>query len=92
MPRKGSEKVEEKQQTTINVNAEIRRAIIALIKNDDPIVSTIIDSISQAITTKLVDNADFATKIVNCFRENGLVEQIKQEIYESCHMEVSASC
>ena len=51
-------------------------------------MSTIIDSITQAITAKLVANADFAKKIVNSFLENGLVKQIKQEIYESCHMEV----
>ena len=58
------------------------------IENDGPIVSTIIDSISQAIIAKLVANADFAKKIVNSFLENGLVEQIKQEIYESCYTEV----
>ena len=33
-------------------------------------------------------NADFAKKIVNSVLENGLVEQTKQEIYESCHTEV----
>ena len=42
---------------------------------------TIIDSISQAITARLVANADFAKKIVNSFIENGLIEQIKQDIY-----------
>ena len=49
---------DEKQPNT--VNAEMRRAIIALVENDDPIMTTIIDSISQAIIAKLVDNTDFA--------------------------------
>ena len=46
-------------------------------------MSTIIDSISQAITARLVANADFAKKIVNSFIENGLIEQIKQDIMKT---------
>ena len=54
---------DEKQPKT--VNAEMRRAIVALIQNDDPIVTTITGSISQAIIAKLVNNTDFTKKIEN---------------------------
>ena len=76
----------EKQPNT--VNAEMRRVIIALIENDDPIVTTIIDSFSQAIIAKLVDNTDFTKQIVNSILQNSMVNEVKQEIYESCHMEI----
>ena len=74
---------DKKQPNT--ANAEMHRAMI---ENDDPIVTTIIDSTSQVMIAKLVDNTDFTKMIVNSILQNGMADEVKQEICESCHMEV----
>ena len=67
----------------------MRSAIIALIENNDPIIATVIESISQAIIARLIDITNFTQKIVNSILDSELIGNMKQELYYSSQMDIS---
>ena len=79
----GSETISE------TLNGDMRSAIIALIENNDPIIVTVVGSISQAIITRLIDNANFTKQIVNSILDSDLIGNMKQELHKSSQMDIS---
>ena len=71
------------------LNGDMRSAIIALIENNDPIIATVVESISQAIIARLIDNTNFIQKIVNSILDSDLIGNMKQELYKSSQMDIS---
>ena len=85
--RKGSASTSETISKTLN--GDMRSAIIALIENNDPIIATVVESISQAIIARLIDNTNFTKKIVNSILDSDLFGNLKQELYKSSQMDIS---
>ena len=44
-------------------NGDVRAAVFGLLKNDEDIMKTIIDAVSQAIVKKLLDTPSFLTSL-----------------------------
>ena len=44
-------------------NGDVRAAVFVLLKNDEDIMKTIIDAVSQAIVKKLLDTPSFLTSL-----------------------------
>ena len=68
-------------------NGEVRAAVSGLIKNDADIMNTIIDVVSDAIVKKLLDNPSFLDTLAKTISSNGLMNEVKQELYESCALD-----
>ena len=58
-------------------------------KNDEDIIATIIDAVSQAIVKKLLDTPSFLTSLAQNVTESGVLSGVKDEIYQSCVMETA---
>ena len=84
--RKGNASASETISETLN--GDMRSAIIALIENSDPIIATVVESISQAIIARLIDNTNFTKKIVNSTLDSDLIGNMKQELYKSSQMDI----
>ena len=85
--RKGSASASETISETLN--GDMRNPIIALIENNDLIIATVVESISQAIIARLIDNTNFTKKIVNSILNSDLIGNMKQELYKSSQMDIS---
>ena len=65
-------------------NGDVRAAILSLIQNDDDIMKKILETVTQAIIQKLMDSPNFLEKLAKNVLKNGVLDNIKQDIYESC--------
>ena len=74
--RKGNASASETISETLN--GDMRSEIIALIENNDPIIATVVKSISQAIIARLIDNTNLTKKIVNSILDSDLIGTMKQ--------------
>ena len=70
-------------------NGNVRAAVFGLLKNDEDIMATIIDAVSQAIVKKLLDTPAFLTSLAQNVTESGVLSGVKDEIYQSCMMETA---
>ena len=68
-------------------NGEVRAAVFGLIKNDADIMNTIINVVSDAIVKKLLDNPSFLDTLAKTISSNGLMNEVKQELYDSCALD-----
>ena len=68
-------------------NGDVRAAVFGLLKNDEDIMKTIIDAVSQAIVKKLLDTPSFLTSLAKNVTESDVLSGVKEEIYQSCVME-----
>ena len=66
----------------------MRAAVLGLIQNDDDIMKTTLETVTQAIVKKLVDSPNFLEKLAKNFLKNGIIDNIKQDIYESSAVEM----
>ena len=89
--RKQDTKVNDKlrSKTTESVSITIQdgdalAAVIGLIQNDDDIMKKILETVTQAIVKKLMDSPNFLEKLAKNVLKNGVLDNIKQDIYESC--------
>ena len=70
-------------------NGDVRAAVFGLLKNDEDIMATIIDAVSQAIVKKLLDTPSFLTSLAQNVTESGVLSGVKEKIYQSCVMETA---
>ena len=70
-------------------NGDVRAAVFGLLKNDEDIMATIIDAVSQAIVKKLLSTPSFLTSLAQNVTESGVLSGVKDEIYQSCVMETA---
>ena len=70
-------------------NGDVRAAVFGLLKNDEDIMATIIDAVSQAIVKKLLDTPSFLTSLAQNVTESGVLSGVKDKIYQSCVMETA---
>ena len=60
-------------------DGDVRAAVLSLIQNDDDIMNKIL-----AIIKKLTVSPNFLEKLAKNFLKNGVLDNIKQDIYRSC--------
>ena len=65
-------------------DGDVRAAVLSLIQNDDDIINKILEMVTQAIIKKLTVSSNFLEKLANFFLKNGVLDNIKQDIYGSC--------
>ena len=70
-------------------NGDVRATVFGLLKNDEDIMATIIDAVSQAIVKKLLNTPSFLTSLTQNVTESGVLSGVKDEIYQSCVMETA---
>ena len=67
---------------------DIRDAVLNLIQNDQDIMRTIMESVTQAIVGKLTKDQKFmggiSERITKKIMETDVLHDVKQEIYEAC--------
>ena len=68
-------------------DGDVRAAILELIGTDEDVMKSIVDSVSQVIVTKLLTNESFITKLADGHMKDGVLDAIKQNVYEACSME-----
>ena len=83
--------------STKPANRDIRAAIIEIISNDDTVIQSIIDTVSDVIIKKLLSNGSFVDKLADKLMSNGVLdnsscmENVRQQVYESCKMDFDKS-
>ena len=65
-------------------DGDVRAAVLSLIQNDDDIMKKILETVTQAIIQKLMDSPNFLEKLAKNVLKNGVLDNIKQDIYVSC--------
>ena len=70
-------------------NADVRAAVFGMLKNDEDIMATIIDAVSQAIVKKLLSTPSFLTSLAQNVTESGVLSGVKDETYQSCVLETA---
>ena len=68
-------------------DGDVRAAILELISTDEDVMKLIVDSVSQVIVTKLLINETFITKLADGIMKDGVLDAIKQNVYEACALE-----
>ena len=69
--------------STKPANGDIRAAIIEIIENDDTVIQSIIDTVSDVIEKKLLSNCSFVDKLADKLLSNGVLDNVKQIVYEA---------
>ena len=70
-------------------NGDLRTAIVDVLRNDDAVVQTIIDAVSEALVTKLLASKTFMTTLADKLLSNGALDCVKQSVYEASAMDNS---
>ena len=70
-------------------NGDVPAAVFGLLKNDEDIMATLIDAVSQAIVKKLLSTPSFLTSLAQNVTESGVLSGVKDEMYKSCVMETA---
>ena len=63
---------------------DVRAAILTLIENDKNIMKKILDAVTEAIVIKLMNNPKFTDTLAKNILQTGVLDNIKQELYDSC--------
>ncbi|KAI0213391.1 hypothetical protein LSAT2_001580, partial [Lamellibrachia satsuma] len=66
---------------------DVRAAILTLIENDENIMKNIIEAVTEAIVIKLMNNPKFTDTLAKNILQAGVLDNIKQELYDSCAIE-----
>ena len=83
--------------STKPANGDFRAAIIDIIANDDTVIQSIIDTVSDVIVKKLLSNGSFVDKLADQLVSKGVLdnsscmENVRQQVYESCKMDFDKS-
>ena len=87
-PETGSESATSNSvSTTQDQDGVMQAAITDFIRNDETVMKAIIDTVSNALVTKLLGNERFIDKLSLKLLENGLLDGAKQSVYEANAME-----
>ena len=73
--------------TTQDQDGVMQAAITDFIRNDETVMKAIIDTVSNALVTKLLGNKHFIDTLSLKLLENGLLDGVKQSVYEANVME-----
>ena len=67
-------------------NGDLRTAIVDVLRNDDAVMQTIIDAVSEALVSKLLASNTFMCTLAD---KLGALDSVKQSIYEASAMDNS---
>ena len=70
-------------------NGDLRTAIVDVLRNDDAVMQTIIDAVSEALVSKLLASKTFMSTLADKLLSNGALNSVKQSIYEASAMDNS---
>ena len=73
--------------TTKDQDGVMQAAITDFIRNDESVMQAIIDNVSNALVTKLLGNKRFIDTLSMKLLENGVLDGVKQSVYEANAME-----
>ena len=76
-------KVRESAAKTIQYG-DVRAAIFDLIGTAEDVMTSIVDSVSQVIVSKLFANESFIAKLADGLMKDGVLDEIKQNVYDAC--------
>ena len=62
----------------------MRSAILEIIRTDEDLMNAVVDSVSQAIVAKFMHNPNLMDKLAQKVLQIGVLDRVKQELYESC--------
>ena len=68
-------------------DGDVRAAILELIGTDEDVMKSIVDSVSQVIVTKLLSNDSFIAKLADGLMKDGVLDAIKQNVYDACALD-----
>ena len=72
-------------------DGDMRSAILEIIQTDEDIMNSVIESVSQAIVTKFMNNPELMDKLTKKVIESGVIGRVKQELYESFKFDAETS-
>ena len=73
--------------STKPANGDIRAAIIEIIENDETVIQSIIDTVSDVIVKKLLSNGSLVDKLADKVMSNGVLENVQQSVCEANQMD-----
>ena len=68
-------------------NGDLRAAIIDVLMNDDAVMQTLIDSVSEALVAKLVASKEFMATLADRLVSNCALDTVKKSVYEASAMD-----
>ena len=68
--------------------SDVRAAVLDIIGKDENIMQSLLQMVSEAIAEKLFGSKSFVSKLTENLLEVGVVENIKQDIYDACKMDI----
>ena len=68
-------------------DGDVRAAILDLKGTDDDVMTSIVDSVSKVIVSKLLGNESFIAKLADGRMKDGVLDAIKQNVYEACALD-----
>ena len=79
-------KVRESAAKTIQYG-DVHAAIFDLIGTAEDVMTSIVDSVSQVIVSKLFANESFIAKLADGLMKDGVLDEIKQNVYDACSLD-----
>ena len=64
-------------------NGDLRTAIVDVLLNDDAVMQTIINAVSDALVSKLLASKDFMATLEDKLLSHGALDTVKQSVYEA---------
>ena len=78
-----------------NENRDLRTAIVEVMMHDDAVMQPLIDAVSEALVAKLLASTIFMSSLADKLEANGALgcnsstlENVRQDVYESCKMDI----
>ena len=68
--------------------SDVRAAVLVIIGKDENIMQSLLQMVSEAIVEKLLGSKSFVSKLIENLLEVGVVDNIKQDIYDACKMDI----
>ena len=87
-PETGSESATVRVPTQYQ-DGVIQAAITDFIRNDETVMQAIVDTVSNALVTKLLGNKRSIDTLSLKLMENGVLDGVKQSVYEANAMDTS---
>ena len=70
-------------------NGDLRTAIVDVLLNDDAVMQTLIDAVSETLVSKLLASKNFMCTLADKLVSNGALDSVKQSIYYATAMDSS---
>ena len=88
-PETGSESATSNSVPTQDQDGVMQAAITDFIRHDETVMKAIIDTVSNALVTKLLGNKSFIDTLSLKLMANGVLDGVKQSVYEANAMETA---